>query len=330
MKKVSIILILVVVLCVNSQCYHNADSRVAVFLKENESQMEKLRGWNIDYHPEIKCWECKHWYREDSLLAHISVQAGVRDNDLSYSVHQLHEDSATAMQIALSNINTLKEIKHIYGSKYIDADEVCNDVSNAGYCIYVENNSTLSQIMLVGDSNNNHIGKHLYRKWYIRNIDPTTRLSAYLEENKSQMELLRGWEILYVRERDCWWCRHWYTRDSLLSFILVRLDAQDNITSCETGQLYEDSTKASQDALQNISTLYDIKRIYSYKFMGAHEVALFNDTLEYDYIIGTGDETTTYSIMLCKSDNTINGQLLYNNWYLKKNYITDDNVLYRQ
>lgn len=327
MKKI-FILILIAIICVCCQNKNDADDRISVFLEENELQMRMLCGWDIDYHPERKCWECKHLYSADSLLTHISVQVGKWDNVLSYNIHQLHEDSITTVQTVLHNIHTLGKIKHIYGSQYIDADDVYNNKFNSEYIITVGNDTMMSQVVLVIDSIGNCAGKHLYEKWYIiKNIDLGTRLSAYIEKNKSQMEMLRGWEILYVAERDCWWCRHWYNRDSLISFVLIRENTQHEVTSCEAVISHEDSAKVSQIALQNMSTLCDIERIYGCKFIGAYEVALFNDTLEYDYFIGMGNETTAYSIMLGKSDNTINGQHLYNNWYFKKKNITNDDVV---
>ena len=152
-----------------------------------------------------------------------------------------------------------------------------------------------------------------------RDEDPNTRLAVYLEENESQLELLRGWSILYVPDRGSWWCRHYCSRDSLLSFVLVRVDKHDRITFCEVNPLFEDSIVAAQTAKQNVSTLYGIKHIYGYKFMGAHEVELFRDSFEYDFFIATGDENTHLTIMLKSSENDTTDLHLYKNWYLRKN-----------
>ena len=100
MKKI-FILILIAIICVCCQNKNDADDRISVFLEENELQMRMLCGWDIDYHPERKCWECKHLYSADSLLTHISVQVGKWDNVLSYNIHQLHEDSITTVQTVL-------------------------------------------------------------------------------------------------------------------------------------------------------------------------------------------------------------------------------------
>ena len=163
--------------------------------------------------------------------------------------------------------------------------------------------------------------KHLYGEWYIRkHVDPDIRMAAYIEENESQIKMLRGWENLYIQERECWWCRHWYGRDSLLSFVLVRVDSHDIIVSCDVNQLHEDSVVAKQTALRNVSTLYDIKRIYGSKYIGSNEIELFNNTLEYIYNIGTGNDTTTYQIMLKNSNDSSTDKQLYKNWYLKKKH----------
>lgn len=153
---------------------------------------------------------------------------------------------------------------------------------------------------------------------YDSDCDPDARVAAYLEENEAQLEMLRGWNIVYVEERDCWWCRHWKEQDSLLSFVLVRADRHDNIISCEASQLSEDSTMAIQIAMQNINALIDIKRFYGTNHIGGLEVELFNDTLEYDYIIGTGNDTITYQIVLKKNCNDTIDKHLYKNWHLRK------------
>ena len=70
--------------------------------------------------------------------------------------------------------------------------------------------------------------------------------------------------------------------------------------------------------MQNISALNDIKRFYGTNHIGAFEVELFNDTLEYDYIIRTGKDTITYQIMLMKNSNDTIDKHLYKNWYLRK------------
>lgn len=320
MRKSFIYMVLLVFTCMNCQCRSGVDPRMIVFLKDNESQIEMLRGWCIDYHPERMCWECKHYFNKDSLLANVSVHMGRRNGVLSCNVVQLHEDSAIAVQMALRNINTLKDIKHIYGLKYIDADEVYNDESDADYVINMGNDTTLCQILfarnMIGSTN-----RHLYGKWYVRrHIDPDARIAAYIAENESQIRMLRGWDILYIQERECWWCKHWCGRDSLLSFVLVRVDSHDIIVSCDVGQLREDSVIAKQAALRNVSTLYDIKRFYGSKYIGSNEIELFNDTLGYIYNIGIGNDTTTYQIMLKNSNDISTDKHLYKNWYLRKNH----------
>ena len=103
-----------------------------------------------------------------------------------------------------------------------------------------------------------------------------------------------------------------------MSFVLVRVDKHDRITSCEVNPLYEDSIVAVQTAKQNVSTMYDIKHIYAYKFMGADEVELFRDSLEYNFIIGTGDENRHLIIMLKNSENDTTDLHLYKKWYLRE------------
>ncbi len=291
---------------------------MAAYLEDNKVQIEMLRGWCIDYHPERKYWNCRHRNSQDSLLTCISVYVDGRNNVLSCDVDTLQEDSVNATQTALQNINTLYNIKCIYGQKYIDADEVYSNISEAEYVINLGDDTTLCQILLARNRMDTKY-KHLYEKWYVKkHIAPDARVDAYLEENEGQLVMLRGWNIVYVEERDCWWCRHWKERDSLLSFVLVRVDRHDKIISCEASQLSEDSTIAIQLALQNISALNDIKRFYGTNHIGAFEVELFNDTLEYDYIIRTGKDTITYQIMLMKNSNDTIDKHLYKNWYLRK------------
>ena len=147
--------------------------------------------------------------------------------------------------------------------------------------------------------------------------NPDSELSSYIESHESEIQMLHNWNILYAPDRDCWWCRHFYSTDSLLSFVSVRVDKHDYVIAYEVNPSYEDSAMAAQTALQNISTLYDIKRMYGYAFIGTQEVKLFNDTLTYDYIIGTGDEETTSRIMLKKNDNDTIDKHLYGKWYIR-------------
>ena len=147
--------------------------------------------------------------------------------------------------------------------------------------------------------------------------DLDSELSSYIASHESQIRMLRNWDILYAPERDCWWCRHYYCKDSLLSFVLARVDKYDNVIAYEVNPFYEDSTIAIQMASQNISTLYDIKRIYGYEFIGAREVKLFNDTLAYDFLISMGDEETTSQIKLKKTDNDSIDKHLFGKWYIR-------------
>lgn len=147
--------------------------------------------------------------------------------------------------------------------------------------------------------------------------DQDSILASYIKDNKTEIEMLRNWHIYYEPERDFWSCRHWYNQDSLLAFVFVRVNKQDNAMSYEIGSLCEDSTIAVQSALQNIKTLSDIKRIYGYEFIGAYEIELFNDTLANNYIINLGGERGLYLKKPMKSDNGTYNKHLYGEWYIK-------------
>lgn len=148
--------------------------------------------------------------------------------------------------------------------------------------------------------------------------DPDAHLARYLEENESQIALLRNWEIHFEPERDFWYCKHYHDRDSLLLHVIVYVDKRNQITSYNVRSLKEDSITALQLATQNINTLYIIKRIYGYKCIRACEVELFNDTLSYDFTINMGDKKTTCFIRLMKMDSDTTYKLLYKKWYVRK------------
>ena len=150
--------------------------------------------------------------------------------------------------------------------------------------------------------------------------DPDAHLARYLEENESQIALLRNWEIYFEPERDFWYCKHYYDRDSLLLHVIVYVDKSNQITSYNVRSLKEDSITALQLATQNINTLGTIQHIYGYKSIGAYEVELFNDTLSFDFCINMGgrDERSRTMIMLKKMDNDMTDEHLYKKWYVRK------------
>lgn len=147
--------------------------------------------------------------------------------------------------------------------------------------------------------------------------DEDTRLAAYLEENESQIEMLRGWDIYFEPERDFWSCRQWYNSDSILAYVIVRVDKNNNIESYDICLLHEDSVALVQMASQHVGTLHQIRNIFKSESIGTHEVEIFNDTLAYNYVIVVGEEKSRYQIILMKHENNI-GHHLYGKWYLRK------------
>ena len=148
--------------------------------------------------------------------------------------------------------------------------------------------------------------------------DATSRIGVYFERNESKIEKLRNWDIYFEPERDFWSCRHWNTRDSLCTFVFVRVDKYNNVKSCDICSLHDDSATIIQMALQNISTLYEIRKLCKSKSIGTHEVEIFNDTLSYDYVINMEEKKSRYQIMLMKQGNNTIGHNLYKKWYIKK------------
>jgi hypothetical protein len=148
--------------------------------------------------------------------------------------------------------------------------------------------------------------------------DATSRISAYLEENESQIEMLRGWDIYFEPERKFWSCRQWYNGDSLLAFVIVRVDNNNNIESYNIGLSHEDSITMAQTVSQHVGTLHQIRNIFKSESIGTHEIEIFNDTMAYNYVIVVGDEKSRYQIILMKHENNTIGHHLYGEWYLRK------------
>lgn len=140
-------------------------------------------------------------------------------------------------------------------------------------------------------------------------------LSSYVEKNESKMEMLRSWDIYYEPERNFWSCKHWYTRDSLLTFINIRIDKQDTIL-CMNHLYKTDSIFETRTAIENVATLFDIKCICESNGIGTHEV--FNDTLSYNYIIIVRKQEEQYQLIHVKEKDITHNRHLYENWYFSE------------
>jgi|GEM_PF-2505912 len=151
-------------------------------------------------------------------------------------------------------------------------------------------------------------------------IDDIEHLSSYVENNEARMELLRNWDIYFEPERNFWSCKHWYDQDSLLSFLLIYVDGDNNVYRYNFGNcLEEDSMIVLENAVYNTCTLYAIKCINQYDAIGTHEV--FSDTFYFDYCIILQKDKYKYQMNHAKGNDSIDNHL-YGSWYIR-NLIDD-------
>lgn len=143
--------------------------------------------------------------------------------------------------------------------------------------------------------------------------DTYHRMASYIGSNERGMNMLRHWDIYYEQERDLWNCRHWYSKDSILTLVQVQTNAQNNIQYSRCLIANEDTISALHIALQNIKTLNDIRKIYKSNIIGTHEV--FNDTLAYAYVINVRIDATTYQLLLLEEDTIMFGEPLCGKWH---------------
>ena len=147
------------------------------------------------------------------------------------------------------------------------------------------------------------------------NLETDAHLAICLEEYEPQIEKLRNWDIYYEQERNLWSCRHWYERDSLLTFMMIHVDKRNNALSYDIDQLYEkDTAYVVQTAIRNISTLYEIQKRCRFDGIGTHEV--YSDILAYDYVIILLQGDNRYQLLHVKDNNFI-GRQLYKNWCIR-------------
>lgn len=189
-------MMLLAFMCLNCQCKHETETKLAVYFEENESQIGMLRGWDIYFEAEREYWSCKHWYNQDSLLAAVFVQVDKHNRVSSFDIITLCNDSITTIQTVIQNINMLYKIMHILGYKSIGAHEVelFNDTLAYDFCISMADDETTFLIMHM-KSYIDTTDKQLYEKWYFKRIFRTPFLNIF---DKTIREDLCTWDTAHI------------------------------------------------------------------------------------------------------------------------------------